>query len=498
MIQKFLQEIPLQKKLVVALSLLFISVILFTGTLYSDIKELQSASRWLNHTHNVIAKTHNLIKLMIDQETGLRGFLIVGRDNFLEPFYTGEKQFYNKIHQLKITVSDNQGQVGLLNEIERLAHDWHLNAAQPEIAERRKVESNSNDISYLEELLSQGTGKSILDKQRVTVKELQKQIKNSQSLLDNGHLHDAELLAISLIKHIVDQETGQRGFLITGKDDFLEPLINGRKAFTKDLDKLKRLEGMDENLLDLLSDINGLNLDWYELAAGPEIMARRDINRTRASLKKVTALVESEIGKTLMDKIRSKVNLFVYNEKELIIKRKALNESQHDKTLVIAILGGGLVIITGLFIVFQINQTSKPLMKLITSMRNIAESSDFTRRVEVEGMYEVNRISDVFNQMALNTEQQAWMKSSSLEFSRVLQEADNIDKLADSLISKVGELLKCGFGAFYLYNEKTAAFELIGSYRFKERKHALTTYKRHTPAATNLRITYYISRDYIA
>jgi len=471
-----MQKLPLQKKLLSAFSILFVAMVIFAGTLFSDITELKSSSRWLNHTHNVISKAHKLIKLMVDQETGLRGYLIVGKSKFLAPFYSGKSQFEREINELMQNVSDNPSQVFLLKEIEKLAQEWHVKAAQPEILERQKVELGGKDIHFLQELLSKGTGKSILDRQRVAVERLQKNIKSSPSLKDSGNQHTAELLALSLIKHMVDQETGQRGFLITGKESFLEPLTKGRTIFYRDLNSLQRFKGMDNKLLDIVSEVKGLADEWHQKAASPEIAARRDIDRNQTSLRKVTAIVESEVGKNLMDKIRAKIDQFVQQEQLLIAERKQYNDAQHTKTLTLSVVGGTLIAIIGLMIVLLVNRTSQPLIKLISTMQEISESSDFTRRVDAKGMYEVNRIGGVFNRMALNTEQQAWLKSSALELSSVLQQAHDPVQLAERLTSKLGALLSCGFGAFYLHNETNGQYELIGSYQFKERKHAITSY----------------------
>ena len=40
---------------------------------------------------------------------------------------------------------------------------------------------------------------------------------------------NGEALVRAMAKSMVDQETGQRGFLITGKDEFLEPFYLGQK-----------------------------------------------------------------------------------------------------------------------------------------------------------------------------------------------------------------------------------------------------------------------------
>ena len=39
----------------------------------------------------------------------------------------------------------------------------------------------------------------------------------------------------------MDAETGQRGFLLTGKDEFLEPYDAARTRLGEDLSRLKRL-----------------------------------------------------------------------------------------------------------------------------------------------------------------------------------------------------------------------------------------------------------------
>jgi len=46
----------------------------------------QRAAASVQYTREVIARANNLARLIVDMETGERGFLIAGRDEFLEPF----------------------------------------------------------------------------------------------------------------------------------------------------------------------------------------------------------------------------------------------------------------------------------------------------------------------------------------------------------------------------------------------------------------------------
>ena len=47
--------------------------------------------------------------------------------------------------------------------------------------------------------------------------------------------HDAPVIANArqLLRLVVDRETGQRGFVITGKQEFLEPYDNARVEFAE-------------------------------------------------------------------------------------------------------------------------------------------------------------------------------------------------------------------------------------------------------------------------
>ncbi|MGN7613246.1 response regulator, partial [Magnetococcales bacterium HHB-1] len=132
--------------------------------------------------------------------------------------------------------------------------------------------------------------------------------------------------------------------------------------------------------------------------------------------------------------------------------------------------------IAGLLAILFTRSITKPLSALISVLTRAADSGDFSQRVEVRGHNELSKLSKIFNQMAQNAQDQAWLKSASDTISKTLQEARTPEELAESLVSKLGGLLDCGFGVFYILNEKRERYELLGSYRFKERKHMENSY----------------------
>ncbi len=469
------QSLRLQNKLFIGFGSFIVAFALFAAIMFGTIKEQDETFKWVVHTHNAVAEAKHLIKLMVDMETGERGFLIVGKENFLEPFNQGMTKFDKNMEALKKRVSDNPDQVALLEKIDGLALQWRNQVAKQVIAKRREVKGNAKDLHYLQSLLAKGTGKNILDKMRATLDQLGADVRQSATLSGDNR-HKAELLTISLAKDMVDQETGQRGFLITGKESFLEPFIDGKKAFAHHIEELRRLDGIDDAINHRITEVAVLAQEWWDRAAEAEIAARREIDLATTTMRDITAIIEKESGKQIMDEIRYLIDTFISVENRLMTERRIRADKSSEMATFMALLGALLSILVGGIAIMLVNRTISPLNQLTATMGEIAKSQDFARRVEIEGMIEVTKIAEVFNQMAQNTQDQAWLKTNATIISKILQESDDTTRLIQQLAAKFGELLDCGFGAVYLHNEKNGRYELTGSYRFKERKHSQTSY----------------------
>ena len=67
-----------------------------------------------------------IAKAMVDQETGQRGFLITGKEEFLKPYETGKKNLKKSIGELRALVAkahDRPGTSVDLDDLERLARE---------------------------------------------------------------------------------------------------------------------------------------------------------------------------------------------------------------------------------------------------------------------------------------------------------------------------------------------------------------------------------------
>jgi len=156
---------------------------------YRQINSSLETARWVEHTHEVIAKAHLLEKLIVDMETGERGFLITGEDHFLEPYDTAILQWSEEIQFLKNKVSDNPPQVQLLKIIDKAASDWMEYVSLPEIKMRRLVTINPDlSMDDLTSLIAMDAGKQRMD----GIRELLEQFISVEQLLMSKRVYAAE------------------------------------------------------------------------------------------------------------------------------------------------------------------------------------------------------------------------------------------------------------------------------------------------------------------
>ncbi len=144
----------LTRNLAIPLAMGLGSVIVFVGLLW----HLVGLLNWVDHTHRVIAKGQELSTLIVDQESGMRGFLIAGDESFLAPYLLGASRFSAELAGAQQLVADNPIQVDRLRRVSALSQRWG-EFAQKVIDMRRHGEA-------VESTVRQQVGKLLMDEMR--------------------------------------------------------------------------------------------------------------------------------------------------------------------------------------------------------------------------------------------------------------------------------------------------------------------------------------------
>ncbi|WP_440092357.1 response regulator [Pseudomonas syringae] len=90
------------------------------------ISYLLNAIQWVEHTDRVINNTNRSMKLSIDMETGMRGFLLTGDQHFLDPYEIAKPLLVAELNGLQELVKDNPTQQDRFRRLFTMQQEWNV------------------------------------------------------------------------------------------------------------------------------------------------------------------------------------------------------------------------------------------------------------------------------------------------------------------------------------------------------------------------------------
>jgi len=269
-----LKRIGLKTKMMIGSCAPLILVIILGVACMWSIRLLLVTSANVDYSHRIMGSAQEIEKLIGDLETGERGFLIAGKDEFLTPYIKGKKELSQQVDQTKKMVQSDASQVERLTKIESLVKKWYEKAATPEIVERRKVEEGLKNAEYLKGVLAKGIGKEKQTKLKSILEGMEIDFLNSENMAANN-------LVLAISKDLADMNSGVRGFLITGKDEFLYPYTSGHEALQRHLKFIRQNVDATYNrddMSDNVSQLQDLINTWQDEHASALIELREQYN----------------------------------------------------------------------------------------------------------------------------------------------------------------------------------------------------------------------------
>lgn len=365
----------------IMLVMIIISMVIYTG-----VTSIINASGWVSHTYQVIEKADGVGAAMVDMETGQRGFLVTGLDEYLEPYNNGKKQFRTLLDEGQKLTSDNPVQGKRWKKIDQLQTKWLKEAAETEIKARREVELGVEAKEKFDKISSRTVGKQIFD-------DIRKKLQGLDQALSSSGMSSSHPLIISTTLDLVNMETGQRGFLLTGKEESLEPFVAGQKSLKEHIEQLKadfELAGLNSaKVAELEARIN----DWIEQAAQPEISARREINKYPLTLTDIKNMMRDGKGKYYMDTIRGVIKEIVDEEERLIKIRYDDQYTASDFVISTTILGTIFAAVFSIVIAVIITKSiSNPILSINRILQQV-EQGNLTQRIGIKSKNELGDLS---------------------------------------------------------------------------------------------------------
>ena len=219
----------------------------------------------------------------------------------------------------------------------------------------------------------------------------------------------------SILSLVKDAETGQRGFLLTGEDTYLEPNINAKAQLPDAFRKARQLVAEDQ--------VQQQRLRAFELAINEKLseLDRIIALRRKGDVAAAIAAVRTDRGQVSMDRIRTMATTMEATERTALAAR----EQEWDRAELIStsVTFGG----------------SALLLALICSAA-VLTSRDYKAR-----------------------QTQVWLRSGQMAFSQQIQGEQRLDRLADHVLSFLASFLGARVGSLYIA-EGAGVFRRLAGY----------------------------------
>ena len=280
---------------------------------------------------------------------------------------------------------------------------------------------------------------------------------------------------LSLLK---DAETGQRGYLLTGKKQFLNPYLEAKKNIEVQIDKVSKqistTQTQKDNFQNLKKNIN-LRLQILD-------------NNLKIKTKENYVDAEQlELGKKYMDNVRATILKMQQEEQIVLASRTETMKKFASYTPILIVLSALLAISITLFffrrvskdftektkLTEEVEQKNEEAQNRLIAIEKVAakiSAGDYNILSDPSARENLGNVAEPLNNMALslktsfNTlQEKEWLSTAIAQLNDKMMGDKSIEKLASDVLNQLTGSTESHVAAIYLQGEDNR-LHLAGSY----------------------------------
>lgn len=290
-----------------------------------------------------------------------------------------------------------------------------------------------------------------------------------------AHTTDMVRTLEETLSKMKDAETGQRGYLLTGQPEFLDPYNGSLEEINDLLEKAKDLSADNkEQMQNVILLSNHIHKRFSKLQ---DLIDQRKVN---ARLE----IEDLKQGKVFMDSVRAMVSNMTAKEEFLLKQRNASLTYFANYTPILIVVAAVLAILITVVFYLNMNRDISIRTKLqeeliqkdaainhriqtIRDVSNKISAGDYTVRVEDTQTDSLGNISGALNKMAASLQtafntlsEKEWMQTGVAGLNEAIIGDDNLHSLSQKIITYVAEYTNSQVGAIYVReNDQTLVLE---------------------------------------
>ncbi len=215
----------------------------------------------------------------------------------------------------------------------------------------------------------------------------------------NSNAYEVMLEVNAVLESLINIETGQRGFALTGKDNSLEPMKDGVAAFRQHMDKVKAMVSDNPAQLDRLSKLEAAQKSWLTTGIEPVIAARRNVVADKVQLDTVVSMEQSGLGKQGMDAMRALLKQIGDAEAELLRQHAQEANALESQTMLVLLVGGLAVAACAMALAFWLSRNITKPLRAAVGLAEKVSGGDLTADITVSSTDETGQLLNALKNM---------------------------------------------------------------------------------------------------
>src|SRR5687767_14598381 len=119
-IVRFFNNLPIERKLLLTSVIPLIALVLLTVLTYRGVRTFADDEEQLNRVYLTQRTASEYMRLVLELNSGFRGYAMTRQDGFLEPYRLAHDHIGNVGDQLEDLLRDHAPQAGIVREVQRL------------------------------------------------------------------------------------------------------------------------------------------------------------------------------------------------------------------------------------------------------------------------------------------------------------------------------------------------------------------------------------------
>lgn len=131
-----------------------------------SVSHLITIQKTVDKDHKIIEKGDELFAALTEMESGLRGYLITGRESYLEPYREGKQHFDKLIEAVAPLIQDDSAQTSRIDQVRMLERSWQSEHFREAINLHEKILSGERPLSTLTSFVTSSNGPVYMEDMR--------------------------------------------------------------------------------------------------------------------------------------------------------------------------------------------------------------------------------------------------------------------------------------------------------------------------------------------